>query len=150
MADIIVRAAAHDDADAIRALTREAYSKWIAVSGREPLPMKADYALAVTRHRFDLLFIDGELAALIETSPENDALLVVNLAVRPAHQRQGYGTRLLRLVEDRARQQHLKALRLFTNKLFTANIQYYQALGYGITREEELNGGIAVHLSKPL
>jgi len=35
------------DASAIRALTREAYAKWVPVIGREPKPMMADYAKAV-------------------------------------------------------------------------------------------------------
>src|ERR1700710_2458174 len=55
------------DADAIRGLTRAAYAKWVPVIGREPKPMTADYAAALTQHRFDLLHVDGKLAALIET-----------------------------------------------------------------------------------
>ena len=49
------------DASAIRALTREAYAKWVPVIGREPKPMMADYAEAVQKHRIDLLYLDGEL-----------------------------------------------------------------------------------------
>ena len=32
-----------DDAAAIRALTRQAYAPWVAVIGREPLPVTVDY-----------------------------------------------------------------------------------------------------------
>lgn len=55
------------DAAAIRDLTRAAYAKWVAVIGREPKPMGADYEAAVRIHRFDLLFVDDVLAGLIET-----------------------------------------------------------------------------------
>jgi predicted N-acetyltransferase YhbS len=36
-----------------------------------------------------------------------------------------------------------------TNKLFVQNIRLYEALGYRVEREEELNGGVAVHMMKP-
>ena len=38
--------------------------------------MTAEYADAVRKHRFDLLYVQGTLAALIETVPEADHLLV--------------------------------------------------------------------------
>lgn len=73
------------DADAIRTLTRAAYAPWVAVIGREPLPMTVDYDAALQAHRFDLAHRDGELVGLIETAAAADHLLVVNVAVaRPA------------------------------------------------------------------
>ena len=48
--------AREQDADATLMLTREAYAKWVAVTGREPLPIRIDYSEAVKRHRFDLLY----------------------------------------------------------------------------------------------
>ena len=76
-----MRQAVPGDAGAIRALTRAAYAKWVPVIGREPLPMVADYEAAVGKHRFDLLYVDGVLAALIETVPKDDHLLIENVAV---------------------------------------------------------------------
>lgn len=86
-----LRAATAADVDAIRELTREAYSKWVPLIGREPLPMIADYAEAVRKHRIDPLDIDGRLAALIEMVPAADHLLIENIAVAPARQGQGIG-----------------------------------------------------------
>ena len=60
---ITMREAVAADAAAVRALTREAYTKWVAVTGREPLPMRVDYVEAVAKHRFDLLHEDGALVA---------------------------------------------------------------------------------------
>ena len=71
-----LRQATAADAGAIRDLTRQAYAKWVPLIGREPKPMTANYDEAVVRHRFDLLYIDGALAALIETIREADHLLV--------------------------------------------------------------------------
>jgi len=52
---VTLRTADEADVDAIRTLTREAYAKWVPVIGREPLPMRVDYAAAIKEHRFDLL-----------------------------------------------------------------------------------------------
>ena len=146
---VSIRVAHEEDADAIQDLTRKAYAKWVAVIGREPLPMKVNYADAIGKHRFDLLYVGCQLAALIETVPEGDFLLVENVAVLPAFQGRGFGPRLLTLAEDLASSFGLAGTRLYTNKLFAANVRLYAALGYGVEREESLNGGIAVHMMKP-
>ena len=75
------------DAAAIRDLTRAAYAKWVPVIGREPKPMTADYAEALRKHQFDLLYVEGRLVALIETVREADHLLIENVAVAPSFQR---------------------------------------------------------------
>ncbi|MET0295496.1 MAG: GNAT family N-acetyltransferase, partial [Phenylobacterium sp.] len=90
-----LRTAEPSDAAAIRALTRRAYQPWVARLGREPLPMGADYDLAVRDHRFDLLERDGRLVALIETELRPDSLYVVNVAVDPDLQGQRLGLALL-------------------------------------------------------
>ena len=46
--------------------------------------MTADYDRAVCDYMIDLLFIDTELTALIETVSRADHLLIENLAVAPA------------------------------------------------------------------
>jgi len=145
-----LRIATAADAEAISALTREAYAKWVDLIGREPLPMTVDYAEALTRHRFDLLSSDGELAALIETLAEEHALLIVNVAVRPGFQGRGYGVRLLKLAEALAREAGLNRTRLYTNQRFAENLRLYASLGYQVDREEALNGGVAVHMSKAI
>ena len=145
---VTLRVAREADADAIQALTRQAYAKWVDLTGREPLPMRVDYSDAVRKHRFDLLYVDSCLAALIETVPDGDCLLIENVAVRPAFQRRGFGTRLLKLAEELAASLGSAGMRLYTNKLFVQNIRLYEALGYRVEREKELNGGVAVYMVK--
>jgi GNAT superfamily N-acetyltransferase len=142
--------AAAEDVDAIRSLTREAYAKWVPVIGREPKPMTADYAEAVNRHRIDLLYLDGRLTALIEMIPETDHLLIENVAVSPVFQGRGLGRRLLAHAEQVTASLGHPETRLYTNKLFAGNVQLYRKLGYRLDREERFNGGIAVHMSKPV
>jgi len=143
-----LRRAVASDAPAIRALTREAYAKWVPLIGREPKPMTADYAEAVRRHRIDLLHLDGVLAALIETIAEADHLLIENVAVSPAFQGRGFSRKLMAHAEQIAASSGFGEIRLYTNKLFAANVDLYRKLGYRIDREEVLKHGIAVHMSK--
>jgi len=143
-----LRRAVAEDAAAIRELTREAYAKWIPVIGREPLPMIADYEQAVLRHRFDLLYAGGTLAALIETVAQADHLLVENVAVAPRFQRRGFGRRLLAHAEEVASSSGLGEVRLYTNPRFAGNVALYASLGYRVDREEEFRGGVVVHMSK--
>lgn len=143
-----LRLAESADAEAIGALTRAAYAKWVPLIGREPLPMTIDYAQALARHRFDLLHVGEDLAALIETVADGDQLLVVNVAVRPAYQGRRLGVRLMALAEQIAADAGLSSVRLYTNQRFEANIALYASLGYRIDREQALNGGVAVHMSK--
>ena len=145
------------DAAAIRALVHAAYAKWVPVLGRLPLPMQADYAHAVERHRFDLLSVGTTLAALIETVREDDHLLVVNVAVHPDFQGRGFGVRLMRRAEDLAAKQGLARLRLYTNKRYLENLRLYGRLGYRVEREEPYAGAdrtreddIMVHMTKDL
>jgi GNAT superfamily N-acetyltransferase len=150
-ADLELRLATVADAAAIRALTRAAYAKWVEPDGREPMPMTADYDAAVHAHRFDLAFLGGELVALIETVDEGDTLLVENVAVAPAHQGSGLGTRLLTLAESIARGQGKHRMRLYTNKRWAENIRLYLWLGYVVDGEDATTPGrVRVDMSKPV
>lgn len=138
------------DAPAVRELTRVAYSKWVPVIGREPIPMLADYDAAVREHLVDLLMIGDEYVALVETIENIDHLLIENLAVAPAFQGKGYGRLLAAHAEDLAASLGYREIRLYTNKAFAENIRLYSGLGYEIDREEAYKGGFIVHMRKLL
>ena len=143
-----IRRAGPADAAAVRALTRAAYARWIPLIGREPTPMTADYERAVQEHLVDLAYLDGDLVALIETVALDQHLLVENVAVAPELQGRGLGRRLLAHAEDLAASLGLGEIRLYTNALFTTNIELYRRLGYAVDREEPFWGGVKVHLRK--
>jgi GNAT superfamily N-acetyltransferase len=146
-----LRRAGPADAAAIRRLTREAYAKWVPLIGREPKPMTADYDAALRSHRFDLLYLDGALAGLIETVDEGDTLLIENVAVAPARQGHGIGSQLMAHAEAIARALGLGRLRLYTNQRFAENVRLYLRLGYRVDGETDLGGGtIRIDMSKGL
>jgi ribosomal protein S18 acetylase RimI-like enzyme len=149
VADMVeLRQAVAADAAAVRALSRAAYAKWVPLIGREPKPMTADYEGALARHRFDLAYLGGELAALIETVPEHDHLLVENVAVAPDYQGLGLGRRLMAHAEGLAAAMNYAEIRLYTNARFAENIALYARLGYRVDREEESALGVTVYMSK--
>ena len=145
-----MRRAEAGDAPAVRALTRQAYAKWVPLIGREPKPMQADYDEAVQKHRIDLLHVDGTLAALIETIDAPDHLLIENVAVSPDFQKRGLGAKLMAHAEALAASMRYAEIRLYTNKLFAENVALYLKLGYRIDREEVIPAGTVVHMSKPI
>ena len=100
----VIRRGTVADVAAITALTRSAYAKWVPLISREPLPMRADYSAAIKDHRFDLLFVDSDLAALIETVLRDGDLLIENVAVAPSFQKRGFGRLLIAHAEQMAAQ----------------------------------------------
>ncbi len=146
--DIEMRLAVREDAEAIHTLTREAFAKWVPFIGREPLPMSANYDEALKKNRFDLLFLEGKLVALIETIARDDHLLIENIAVSPSCQGKGLGRKLLDHAEWLAASLGHSEIRLYTNKLFTETLTFYGRLDYQVEREEDFMGGVTVHLHK--
>jgi len=146
--DLAIRPAVAADAARIRALTRAAYAKWVAVIGREPLPMQADTERALREHSIDLLIVGGALAGLIETIMRPDHFWIENVAVAPERQGRGYGRVLLAHAERRAAEAGRVEVRLQTNAAFAANLALYAKVGYAIDRIEPFRGGAAVHMSK--
>jgi ribosomal protein S18 acetylase RimI-like enzyme len=122
----------------------------VPLIGREPKPMTADYDDAVAKHRFDLLYVEGTLAALIETIREADHLLVENVAVSPSFQGRGLGRRLMAHAEELAASSGFREIRLYTNQRFAENIELYRRLGYRVDRQDLLPVGTVVHMSKQL
>ncbi len=113
--------------------------------------MTADYDIAVRDHAVDVLYIESEMAALIEMRRDIDHLLVVNVAVHPMFQGHGYGRALLAHAEAFARALQLAEIRLYTNSRFTENLRFYERLDYRVDHEELVPGmGTVVHMSKSL
>jgi GNAT superfamily N-acetyltransferase len=149
--DVELRRGQAADAAAIRDLTRAAYAKWVPLIGREPKPMTADYEAALRNHRFDLLYVDQDLAGLIETIDEKTQLLIENVAISPAFQGRGLGSKLMAHAEQIAASLGHDRIWLYTNQRFVENVKLYLKLGYLVDSEEDLAGGtVRVNMSKTL
>jgi ribosomal protein S18 acetylase RimI-like enzyme len=93
---------------------------------------------------------DGEMVGLVETLLHPDHLWIENLAVKPQHQGNGFGRRLLAHVERRAVEHGCPEARLLTNAAFATNVALYGSIGYVVAKKEEFLGGITVHMRKTL
>lgn len=143
-----IRIASRDDSEAIERISKAAYTKWISRIGREPLPMQVDYSMAISKHRFDVLEINGIIVGLIETVPKDGYLLIQNVAVSPDYQRKGVGRLLLAHAEHVAKASGFEELRLYTNELFEGNVSLYQNIGYSVIERSPIKGGVKVDMMK--
>ena len=135
------RRAGPEDAKAVRDLTRAAYSKWIAIIGREPLPMAADHCRAVRDHIVMLCEDGDELVALVELIQAEDHVLIENLAVKPGNQGKGLGGLMLVHGENVARSLQSNELRLYTNAAFATNLDFYLKRGFAEYRRGSMVAG---------
>jgi GNAT superfamily N-acetyltransferase len=126
--------------DVLRAIAAAAYRQYIPRIGQRPAPMTADYAQAVRDRQAWAAIENGAIVGFAILIPQPGCLLLDNVAVRPAAQGHGVGTRLLALAEDHARRLGLSEIRLYTNEAMTENLAYYLRHGYAETHRAEQDG----------
>jgi ribosomal protein S18 acetylase RimI-like enzyme len=126
----MMRPADAHEAHAILALVRDAYGRWVERLGREPGPMRDDYAQRIAAGEVWVMDVEGELVGLVVLTERPESFLLQNVAVAPAAQGQGYGRRLITFAEDEAKRRGYDELRLYTNVLMGENIALYQHLGF--------------------
>jgi ribosomal protein S18 acetylase RimI-like enzyme len=139
--ELDIRPASPDEVMQVAALVNAAYEKWIAVIGDKPRPMLADYDALTAQGRVYCVRHSDELAAVLVLWPVDGALYIDNLAVSPAHQKQGIGAHLLEFAESQARSLGLPLLRLCTNQKMLYNQAYYARHGFSETARESAPDG---------
>lgn len=123
-----VRLAQVGDDLAVRACVLSAYARYVGRIGRRPAPMLADYEAAIRREE---VFVAGEpIIGIVVLVPENDHVLLENVAVLPMFQGRGFGGALMRFAERRAREQGFREIRLYTGECMWENRRTYPKLGY--------------------
>src|SRR5580693_33353 len=147
---VTVRLADQDDVDVLRAIAAAAYQPYVARIGRLPAPVTADYDQAVRSGQTWVAVQDGQISGFVVLVAEPGYLLVENLAVRPADQGRGIGSRLLARAEQHALRLGLSEIRLYTNEAMTENLAYYPRRGYIETHRADQDGFQRVFFRKPL
>jgi ribosomal protein S18 acetylase RimI-like enzyme len=137
---VVIRAAGRADAEAVRAIAAAAYRKYTVRMGREPAPMSADYAQAISEDHVWVALAEGRIAGFMVLVPRPGHLLLENVAVSPADQGLGLGALLLQRAEERARELGLREIRLYTNAAMTENLSYYPSRGYTRTHRAHEDG----------
>ena len=147
-ASAVIRQATEADLPVIGEIITAAYSRYLPRMDRPPAPMLRDYAPEVAH---GVLWVAGRpVTGLISLIPEEDSLLVENLAVHPAAQGAGLGRALMDFAEQQARKLRLPRLTLYTHEVMTENQAIYAHLGYRETERRTENGYHRVFMRKEL
>ena len=144
------RLATRDDLAAVREIVRAASTHYVARIGREPGPMLDDYAALIGEGRVHVAERDGVVQGLLVLIPQDEAMLLDNVAVAPEAQGSGLGRLLLEFAERQAVEAGYPAITLYTNEAMTENIALYGRLGYAQTHRVEEKGLRRVYMRKPL
>jgi GNAT superfamily N-acetyltransferase len=149
-----IRPALPAEADRVREISAEAYvPAYEPVIGAVPKPAFEDYLPRIEREEVWLLETADGLAGLAVLEKRLDHLLVYSIAVRPSHQRKGYGRMLLQFAEECAIGAGMRDIRLYTNLRMAGNLRLYRACGYletGRRPHPNRPGEILVDLAKSL
>jgi GNAT superfamily N-acetyltransferase len=147
---ITVRPADATDVAALRVIAAAAYDRYVHRICRAPAPMTADYMHAILGGQAWVAVEHGEIVGFAVLVGQPGHLLLENVAVLPAAQGRGIGTRLMTLAEDLARSLHLGEIRLYANEAMTENLTYYPRHGYVETHRAEQDGFQRVFFRKRL
>jgi GNAT superfamily N-acetyltransferase len=142
------RLATEEDMPAIRGLIVAAYAQYQDRMDKPPGPVLTDYTDAVLAGRVWVL--GDPVAAVLVLDPEQDCMLVENVAVSPAAQGRGLGRALMEFAERQAKTRGLSRMTLYTNEVMTENLVIYARLGYHETARRTEGGYRRVFMAKEL
>jgi ribosomal protein S18 acetylase RimI-like enzyme len=147
----LIRLATPGEADAVSAVVREAYGKWIPLLHHEPTPMRVDYSQVIAAGQAWVLLLNGEIVGVVELRNSPEALVIPNVAVVPRYQRAGHGKRLLTFAEDEAKRRGFGEVRLYVNIRMDENVALYKHAGFAeIERFRAPNGRDYLYMGKRL
>ena len=127
MADMQIEVFAEQHRQALIALWTEC---GLVVPQNDP-DKDIDRKLQVGADLFLLGVLDGEVVASVMGGFEGHRGWINYLAVKPSHQRKGYGQAMMAAVETRLREKGCPKINLQVRSTNTAVIAFYDALGYG-------------------
>jgi len=145
-----LRLATPADLATVQEIARAAYGHYIARIGREPGPMLDDYAALIGAGRVHVVEQDGGVEGFVVLIPQEDAMLLDNVAVAPDAQGAGLGRLMMAFAEWAAVEAGYGAIKLYTNEAMTENIALYARIGYAETHRAEEKGLRRVYMRKPL
>lgn len=145
-----IRPAVRDDESAITSCARKAYQIYVERIGRKPAPMTADFASQIAEGIVFVLADEQSLFGFVVFYEQQDSVFLENIAVDPAHHGKGYGRMLIDFVEQYARKNGFRSIKLYTNINMTENLSLYPSLGYRETGRARQDGFDRVFFEKPV
>lgn len=146
----MIRRANAGDEENIRHCAEQAYARYVAVIGRKPAPMVADFKAQIEAGDVHVA-VDGDaFQGFIVFFVKENHILLENVAVLPSAAGRGLGKSLIGFCEDAARRGGFEAVRLYTNEKMTENLSLYPRLGYTEVARGTENGFNRVFFEKKL
>ncbi len=145
-----IRLATQTDRPDIEELVHAAYAHYVPRIGREPGPMLDDYAVLIEAARVHVLERQGVIQGVLVLIPEQNAMLLDNVAVASRARGSGVGRQLLEFAEQAAAEAGYRSIRLYTNEAMTENITLYTRIGYVETHRATEKGLRRVYMLKPI
>lgn len=145
-----IRPAKPDDVVAIKCCVAAAYRVYLERMAKPPGPMLEDYSVVIRRHRVFVCEHGKELIGVLVMIERDGEILLDNVAVSPALQGQGVGSRLIAFAETQARSLGYLAMELYTHELMVENLAMYQAKGFVEIARRVEHGYQRVYLRKVL
>lgn len=148
---VTITDAVRGDLEEILRLQYLAYQSEAALCGTRDIP-PLKQTLDEVRGEFESGLIlkmvseDAKIIGSVRARESGGVVYIGKLMVHPAHQRKGYGTRLLKAIEQRFPKRWYE---LFTSTKSVGNIRLYKSLGYNVFNEKGVGDGLRfVYLQK--
>ncbi|MEE1610101.1 GNAT family N-acetyltransferase [Microvirga sp. CF3016] len=145
-----IRLATPEDRADVEKIVQAAYAGYIPLIGRKPGPMRDDYSALIENRSVYVLVSRSKILGVLVLLPEEETMLLDNVAVSPDMQGRGYGRLLIAFAERLSIDRGFKAIRLYTNEAMSENIRLYERLGFVETHRAEEKGFQRVHMRKAL
>jgi ribosomal protein S18 acetylase RimI-like enzyme len=145
-----IRLATPEDRADVEEIVQAAYAGYILLIGQKPGPMRDDYSALIEKRSVYVLVSQSRILGVLVLLPEEETMLLDNVAVSPDMQGRGYGRLLIAFAERLSIDHGFKAIRLYTNEAMSENIRLYERLGFVETHRAEEKGFRRVYMRKAL
>lgn len=144
----LVRRASAADLSEITRIAVAAYQPYVALIGRAPAPMVADFAGLIAKGH---VYVTGTpIKGFVVWYAQDTAMHLENVAIDPVAAGQGLGTALIGACEQAARKAGLAHVTLYTNEKMAGPLRLYPRLGYTEIARHEEAGFRRVYFEKTL
>lgn len=145
-----IRPAEMGDLPAVKRTVEAAYAHYVPRMGKKPGPMLDDYAMRIREGRVHVAESGGVVQGVLVLIPEDDAMLLDNVAVHPKAQGAGLGRKMLEFAEEATISAGYRSIRLYTHVAMTENVALYSRLGWVETHRVEEKGFQRIYMQKQL
>jgi len=112
--------------------------------------MLDDYTAHIANGRVHVLERGGAVQGIRVLIPQDDAMLLDNIAVARSAQHQGLERRMVEFAEHATHKASYKIIKLYTNEAMVENLDLYRHVGYIETHRVEEKGLRRVYMLKCL